>query len=73
MPEPLSATQAAMPSVFLEDQRRRERPAEPWDRGGSGPGPRRPEVDRPDTRELLERMRRVDPRQARRYRQRSGE
>ncbi len=35
--------------------------------------PRAPEVERPNTRELLERMKRVDPRQARRYRQRSGE
>jgi len=30
-------------------------------------------VPKPDTEKLLERMRRVDPRQAQRYRQRSGE
>jgi hypothetical protein len=51
------------------------RPAEPWskpDEGGD-PGPRNPEVHRPNTERLLERMKRVDPRAARRYRQRSGE
>ncbi len=36
-------------------------------------GPRTPSVPKPDTERLLERMRRVDPRQAQRYRQRSGE
>ncbi len=46
---------------------------------GGGPdgddesGPARPKVDRPDTRDLLKRMRRVDPNQTRRYRQRTGE
>lgn len=39
--------------------------------GGGGPG--RPDVKRPDTKRLLERMKRVDPDQARRYRQRSGQ
>lgn len=51
------------------------KPAEPWgkpDDGGEG-GPRTPDVNRPNTDKLLERMRRVDPRAARRYRQRSGE
>lgn len=49
---------------------------EPWAKpndGGDQGGPRTPDVERPNTRELLERMKRVDPRQARRYRQRSGE
>jgi hypothetical protein len=44
--------------------------------GGDGDedeGPRRPQVDKPDTEDLLRRMRRVDPNQARRYRQRTGE
>jgi hypothetical protein len=41
--------------------------------GDGGGGPTRPDVKRPDTRRLLERMKRVDPEQARRYRQRSGE
>ena len=40
------------------------------------PGPKRPDVERPNTDkrdELLKRMRRVDPEQARKYRQRSGQ
>lgn len=41
--------------------------------GGGGEGPRAPDVKRPDTDELLKRMRKVDPDQARRYRQRTGE
>ena len=35
--------------------------------------PKRKEVSRPDTQELLKRMRRVDKDQSRRYRQRTGE
>ena len=55
-----------------------ERKTKPVDPGGPGPddeggGPSRPKVDRPDTRDLMKRMRRVDPNQARRYRQRTGE
>lgn len=45
---------------------------EPGD-GQEDPGPRRPQVDRPNTGDLLKRMRKVDPNQARRYRQRTGE
>ena len=54
---------------------RRERPAPPPGRKpvDDDEGPSRPDVDRPDTRDLLRRMRRVDPNQARRYRQRTGE
>ena len=36
-------------------------------------GPRRPDTDAPDTKELLKKMRRVDPNQAKRYRQRTGQ
>ena len=36
-------------------------------------GPRRPKVERPNTDDLLRRMRKVDPNQARRYRQRTGQ
>ena len=56
-----------------------ERRTMPIDPGGPGPGddgdggPARPKVKRPDTRDLMRRMRRVDPNQARRYRQRTGE
>ena len=62
----------ARPVARLEETRRRQT-EEPWQRGGDDGGPSRPNVRRPDTRRLLERMRRVDPNQARRYRQRSGE
>ncbi len=41
--------------------------------GDDGDGPGRPNVDQPKGRDLLNRMKRVDPRQARRYRQRSGQ
>lgn len=42
----------------------------PQEEGG---GPRRPETGSPDKDSLLKRMRRVDPKQAERYRQRTGE
>jgi len=46
----------------------------PWGpKEADGGGPRSPDVSRPDTKELLKRMRRVDPDQSRRYRQRTGE
>ncbi|MDH7569666.1 MAG: ubiquitin-like protein UBact [Armatimonadota bacterium] len=58
-------------------EERKQRPVGPAEplrrRPGDGDGPSTPDVPRPDTRRLLERMRRVDPEQARRYRQRSGE
>ena len=41
--------------------------------GDSGGGPSKPDVKRPDTGDLLKRMKRVDPDAARRYRQRSGQ
>ncbi|MCI2429383.1 ubiquitin-like protein UBact [Candidatus Acetothermia bacterium] len=49
------------------------KPTEPWTKRDEGDGPRTPNVPKPDTERLLEKMRRVDPRQAQRYRQRSGE
>ncbi len=46
----------------------------PWERKqGDGDGPKSPDVHKPDTRSILERMRKVDPDQARRYRQRTGQ
>ena len=47
----------------------------PWNpqTGDGGDGPKAPDVTKPDTRKLLERMRRVDPDQSKRYRQRTGE
>ncbi len=46
----------------------------PWEKKNAGDdGPRRPDAAAPDTKELLKKMRRVDPNQAKRYRQRTGE
>jgi len=41
--------------------------------GGDGGGPSAPKVEKPSTEELLKRMRKVDPDQAKRYRQRTGQ
>ncbi len=47
----------------------------PWGpkEGGGGDGPKAPDVSKPDTKDLLKRMRKVDPDQSKRYRQRTGE
>jgi hypothetical protein len=60
---------------FITLRDRRERPTKPIvpGDGGDDDGPKRPDVNKPDTRELLRRMRRVDKDQSRRYRQRTGE
>jgi hypothetical protein len=57
----------------VEERITRPMPAEPLRKEGDGGGPSKPDVKRPDTNELLKRMKRVDPDAARRYRQRSGE
>jgi hypothetical protein len=58
---------------FPERIHRPSSPA-PWEKKDAEPGgPTRPDVDAPDTKELLKKMRRVDPNQAKRYRQRTGE
>lgn len=56
---------------------RRERPLDPIPKP-PGPkddeaGPRKPESGSPSRDNLLKRMRKVDPKQAERYRQRTGE
>ncbi|MCK6500980.1 MAG: ubiquitin-like protein UBact [Nitrospira sp.] len=56
----------------MPDQTQKVRPVTPGPSGG-GEGPKAPQVDKPSTEELLKRMRRVDPDQARRYRQRTGQ
>ena len=57
-----------------DDTMRRPLPSEPLQKpGGDDSGPSKPKVSRPDTRQLLDRMKRVDPDQAKRYRQRSGQ
>jgi len=53
-----------------------QKPAEPAPWGpkqGDGGGPRSPDVSRPDTKDLLKKMRKVDPNQSKRYRQRTGQ
>jgi hypothetical protein len=46
----------------------------PWGpKQGDGGGPRSPDVSRPDTKDLLKKMRKVDPNQSKRYRQRTGQ
>jgi hypothetical protein len=53
-----------------------QKPVEPAPWGpkqGDGGGPRSPDVSRPDTKDLLKKMRRVDPNQSKRYRQRTGQ
>lgn len=56
---------------------RREGPIEPMPKSPGSPeetgGPRRPETGSPDKDNLLKRMRKVDPKQAERYRQRTGQ
>jgi hypothetical protein len=59
--------------VKMEERLRRPLPQDPITKPGDDSGPTRPDVSRPDTKELLRRMRRVDPETARRYRQRSGQ
>lgn len=56
-----------------EERIQRPAPQEPFTRPGGDDGPKTPSVKRPDPSDLLKRMRRVDPDQARRYRQRSGQ
>ena len=61
-------------SVGSLDQK--ERPVDPISKP-SGPGeesgPKRPETDSPSRDNLMKRMRKVDPKQAEKYRQRTGE
>ena len=60
----------------VTDEDRATRPAGPADplrKEGDESGPSKPDVQRPDRSDLLKRMKRVDPDQARRYRQRSGQ
>jgi len=45
----------------------------PARRLGDESGPTVPKVERPNTNELLKRMRNVDPDRAKKYRQRSGQ
>ena len=57
----------------MSDRLQRPRMPAPAPGGGGGEGPAAPKVEKPNTEELLKRMRKVDPDQARRYRQRTGQ
>jgi hypothetical protein len=50
-------------------------PTAPWGpkQGDEGGGPKAPDISRPDTQDLLKKMRKVDPNQSKRYRQRTGQ
>jgi hypothetical protein len=53
-----------------------QKPVEPAPWGpkqGDGGGPHSPDISRPDTKDLLKKMRKVDPNQSKRYRQRTGQ
>jgi hypothetical protein len=58
---------------IMPDQAQKTRPIGPAGPGGGGEGPSAPKIEKPNTEELLKRMRKVDPDQARRYRQRTGQ
>ena len=62
-------------ALRMTDQKQKVRPFSPGPSpsGGGNEGPKAPQVDRPNTEELLKKMRKVDPDQARRYRQRTGQ
>ncbi|HKS35888.1 MAG TPA: ubiquitin-like protein UBact [Verrucomicrobiae bacterium] len=57
----------------MPDQSQKNRPVAPSGPSGGGDGPSAPKVEKPNVDELLKRMRKVDPDQARRYRQRTGQ
>jgi len=57
----------------MPESLQKTRPATPGPGAGDGGGPTSPKVEKPDVKNLLERMKKVDPDQARRYRQRTGE
>lgn len=64
-----------MSSLMMPE--RRGGPVDPMPKG-PGPseeerGPRRPDTGSPETDNLMKRMRKVDPKQAERYRQRTGQ
>jgi len=62
-----------IPNVFVMPERV-QKPPMPWGpKQGDGDGPRPPDISRPDTRDLLKKMRKVDPNQSKRYRQRTGQ
>ena len=57
----------------MPDRIQKPQPAVPAPGGGGGDGPSAPKVEKPNTEDLLKKMRKVDPDQAKRYRQRTGQ
>jgi hypothetical protein len=57
----------------MPDRIQKPQPVTPGGPGGGGGEPREPQIDKPNTEELIKRMRKVDPDQAKRYRQRTGQ
>ena len=63
-----------MNEIRFDDRLTRPTPsADPLRKSGDGDGPSKPDVKRPDSRSILDRMKRVDPKLGRNYRQRSGQ
>ena len=73
----MEGTEARYSMNLITTVERRERPFEPMPKPASpsedDSGPRKPETGPSDKDNLLKRMRKVDPKQAERYRQRTGE
>ena len=60
--------------IIKADQTTRPMPSEPERKLGDDGGPNKPDLKKPaGPNELLKRMKKVDPEQAKKYRQRSGQ
>lgn len=60
--------------MIYADRQQAPRPSKPERKLGDDGGPSKPDIGRPSVpNELLKRMKNVDPDQAKKYRQRSGE
>jgi len=57
----------------MPDQQQKQKQSTPSGPGGDGDGPSSPSVDKPNVQDLLKKMKKVDPEQAKRYRQRTGQ
>lgn len=68
-----TVSRATVGHLLMPDQAQKTRPVTPNPSGGGGDGPSAPKVDKPNVEELLKRMKKVDPDQAKRYRQRTGQ
>jgi hypothetical protein len=76
----LQSTRTSLPlryfALIFRMPERTQKPIDPAPWGpkqGDGGGPRSPDISRPDTKDLLKKMRKVDPNQSKRYRQRTGQ